>query len=122
MHESHTAATMQTIAVSGWIGYYMVGHNCPNGFAVVVNSGPIRYLCLVEQDVCPKAEGAARQGEQALQGTARTSPSRTAIRPCLTCPQMQYELKQYKKGIKAADTILKKFPNHGGTFIPAHMF
>lgn len=27
---------------------------------------------------------------------------------------MQYELKQYKKGIKAADTILKKFPNHGG--------
>ncbi|KAK8854865.1 hypothetical protein IAR55_003604 [Kwoniella newhampshirensis] len=27
----------------------------------------------------------------------------------------QYELKQYKKGIKAADTILKKFPNHGET-------
>lgn len=29
--------------------------------------------------------------------------------------QTQYELKQYKKGIKAADTILKKFPNHGET-------
>lgn len=28
--------------------------------------------------------------------------------------QTQYELKQYKKGLKAADTILKKFPNHGG--------
>ncbi|OCF40829.1 peptide alpha-N-acetyltransferase [Kwoniella heveanensis CBS 569] len=28
---------------------------------------------------------------------------------------MQYEMKQYKKGIKAADTILKKFPNHGET-------
>ncbi|WVQ81930.1 hypothetical protein IAT38_004057 [Cryptococcus sp. DSM 104549] len=27
----------------------------------------------------------------------------------------QYELKQYKKGLKAADTILKKFPNHGET-------
>jgi hypothetical protein len=25
-----------------------------------------------------------------------------------------YESKQYKKGLKAADTILKKFPNHGG--------
>jgi hypothetical protein len=29
-------------------------------------------------------------------------------------PQTQYELKGYKKGLKAADTILKKFPNHGG--------
>lgn len=28
--------------------------------------------------------------------------------------QTHYELKQYKKGIKAADQILKKFPNHGG--------
>ncbi|KAL3528807.1 hypothetical protein ACH5RR_008129 [Cinchona calisaya] len=26
-----------------------------------------------------------------------------------------YESKQYKKGLKAADTILKKFPNHGET-------
>ena len=26
-----------------------------------------------------------------------------------------YECKQYKKGIKAADNILKKFPNHGET-------
>ena len=26
-----------------------------------------------------------------------------------------YESKQYKKGIKAADNILKKFPNHGET-------
>lgn len=26
-----------------------------------------------------------------------------------------YESKQYKKGIKTADTILKKFPNHGET-------
>ena len=26
-----------------------------------------------------------------------------------------YETKQYKKGIKAADNILKKFPNHGET-------
>ncbi|WOG99228.1 hypothetical protein DCAR_0518576 [Daucus carota subsp. sativus] len=26
-----------------------------------------------------------------------------------------YETKQYKKGLKAADTILKKFPNHGET-------
>lgn len=28
--------------------------------------------------------------------------------------QKSYETKQYKKGIKAADTILKKFPDHGG--------
>ena len=26
-----------------------------------------------------------------------------------------YESKQYKKGIKAADQILKKFPTHGDT-------
>jgi hypothetical protein len=28
--------------------------------------------------------------------------------------QKSYETKQYKKGIKAADAILKKFPDHGG--------
>jgi hypothetical protein len=27
----------------------------------------------------------------------------------------QYEHKQYKKAVKLADTILKKFPNHGET-------
>jgi tetratricopeptide (TPR) repeat protein len=27
----------------------------------------------------------------------------------------QYEIKQYKKAIKAADAILKKYPNHGET-------
>jgi len=27
----------------------------------------------------------------------------------------QYETKQYKKGIKSADSILKKFPRHGET-------
>ena len=26
-----------------------------------------------------------------------------------------YEMKQYKKAVKQADTILKKFPNHGET-------
>lgn len=26
-----------------------------------------------------------------------------------------YETKQYKKGLKAADQVLKKFPNHGET-------
>ena len=26
-----------------------------------------------------------------------------------------YETKQYKKGLKAADTVLKKFPEHGET-------
>jgi N-alpha-acetyltransferase 15/16, NatA auxiliary subunit len=29
-------------------------------------------------------------------------------------PQKSYETKQYKKGLKAADSILKKFPEHGG--------
>ncbi|PWA64291.1 tetratricopeptide repeat (TPR)-containing protein [Artemisia annua] len=29
--------------------------------------------------------------------------------------EKSYETKQYKKGLKAADTILKKFPNHGET-------
>lgn len=28
--------------------------------------------------------------------------------------QKSYETKQYKKGLKAADAILKKFPHHGG--------
>jgi hypothetical protein len=28
--------------------------------------------------------------------------------------QRNYEHKQYKKGLKLADTILKKFPEHGG--------
>lgn len=34
----------------------------------------------------------------------------------ITLNQKSYETKQYKKGLKAADTILKKFPEHGGTF------
>lgn len=29
-------------------------------------------------------------------------------------PQKSYETKQYKKGLKASDQILKKFPEHGG--------
>ena len=29
--------------------------------------------------------------------------------------QKSYETKQYKKGLKAADAILKKFSEHGGT-------
>jgi hypothetical protein len=28
--------------------------------------------------------------------------------------QKFYETKQYKKGLKAADLVLKKFPDHGG--------
>lgn len=31
--------------------------------------------------------------------------------------QKSYETKQYKKGLKAADQILKKFPDHGGMSI-----
>lgn len=31
--------------------------------------------------------------------------------------QKSYETKQYKKGLKAADAILKKFPDHGGQFV-----
>ena len=27
----------------------------------------------------------------------------------------QYEMKQYKKAIKSADTVLKRFPQHGET-------
>jgi hypothetical protein len=30
--------------------------------------------------------------------------------------QRNYEHKQYKKGLKLADTILKKFPEHGGMY------
>ena len=31
--------------------------------------------------------------------------------------QKSYETKQYKKGLKAADAILKKFPDHGGILL-----
>lgn len=31
--------------------------------------------------------------------------------------QKSYETKQYKKGLKAADAILRKFPDHGGMFL-----
>ncbi|KAG5091395.1 hypothetical protein JHK82_050173 [Glycine max] len=31
-----------------------------------------------------------------------------------------YETKQYKKGLKAADTILKKFPDHGALNLSLH--
>ena len=30
--------------------------------------------------------------------------------------QRAYESKEYKKGLKAADTIVKKYPEHGGMF------
>lgn len=33
---------------------------------------------------------------------------------CSCLSQKSYETKQYKKGLKAADSILKKFPEHGG--------
>jgi tetratricopeptide (TPR) repeat protein len=34
---------------------------------------------------------------------------------CLWGLQKSYETKQYKKGLKASDTILKRFPEHGET-------
>lgn len=36
------------------------------------------------------------------------------VAPDFPMLQKSYETKQYKKGLKAADTILKKFPDHGG--------
>ena len=33
----------------------------------------------------------------------------------LRLAQKFYETKQYKKGLKSSETILKKFPEHGGT-------
>jgi hypothetical protein len=33
-----------------------------------------------------------------------------------------YETKQYKKGIKNAETILKKYPNHGETLAMKGMY
>jgi hypothetical protein len=39
--------------------------------------------------------------------THRRAPSSAPL-------QKFYETKQYKKGLKAADAVLKKFPNHGG--------
>jgi hypothetical protein len=35
-----------------------------------------------------------------------------ALRPCVA--QKFYETKQFKKGVKAADTILKAYPLNGG--------
>jgi hypothetical protein len=32
--------------------------------------------------------------------------------------QKSYETKQYKKGLKASDSILKRVPEHGGIFLP----
>ncbi|KAK3020558.1 hypothetical protein RJ639_047470 [Escallonia herrerae] len=38
----------------------------------------------------------------------------SALNKCLCRTNAKsYETKQYKKGLKAADTILKKFPDHG---------
>ncbi|GHJ85614.1 hypothetical protein NliqN6_2016 [Naganishia liquefaciens] len=51
--------------------------------------------------------------EAALAAKNRILPAKeTALFKTLL---QQYELKQYKKGIKAADQILKKAPNHGET-------
>ncbi|KAJ9115715.1 hypothetical protein QFC20_001042 [Naganishia adeliensis] len=51
--------------------------------------------------------------EAALAAKNRVLPSKeSALFKTLL---QQYELKQYKKGIKAADQILKKAPNHGET-------
>lgn len=41
------------------------------------------------------------------------SKETTLFKEVLQC----YEMKHLKKGIKAADAILKKFPEHGGGFI-----
>lgn len=48
--------------------------------------------------------------------TKRALPSKEAslFKELLTF----YETRQLKKGLKAADQILKKFPEHGGLFRP----
>lgn len=97
------------------VSFYVISHR----------STRLAAWCTVDRHVSsPKAPPAPRQGEQALQGA---SGAWADLPSCLTphhvpAPsfphaddlQTQYELKGYKKGLKAADTILKKFPNHGG--------
>jgi len=74
----------------------------------------------------PKARGgaAAAQGRGRGGGAAQPSPA-SAEPPSQTLPSKEqtmfknivrlYETKQYKRGVKMADTILKKFPHHGET-------
>ncbi|KZV78443.1 hypothetical protein EXIGLDRAFT_633980 [Exidia glandulosa HHB12029] len=57
-------------------------------------------------------------------------PPQPAIPAKRTLPQKEaklfkellqlYEAKQHKKAIKAADQILKKFPEHGGSWCTLH--
>ena len=42
------------------------------------------------------------------------------VRPC--SPQKFYEYKQYKKGLKAAEQILRKSPDHGETLAMKGLF
>ena len=46
-----------------------------------------------------------------VQGSKKELPAKenALFRQVVRC----YENKQYKKGLKAADAVLKKFPNHG---------
>lgn len=36
--------------------------------------------------------------------------------------QKNYELRQYKKGLKLAEGILKKYPDHGGKIVEKNMY
>lgn len=77
---------------------------------------------LLDHDSDTQASTTSGQGGEAVQRAPRESIDllQTGIIGTLTFDdfQTQYEIKQYKKGLKAADTILKKYPNHGGMFDP----
>jgi predicted Zn-dependent protease len=62
---------------------------------------PIHFQSMSSKDANPQA------GQGILMPKKETDLFRAVVK--------QYECKQYKKGLKAADTVLKKFPNHGET-------
>ena len=69
-------------------------------------------------------EGASVEGcgQRRASGRYASATADALPKPVSRCPgrgpgpprQKFYENKQYKKGIKTADLILKKFPDHGG--------
>lgn len=59
--------------------------------------------------LCLRSQNCSR-----LTFTLQFPPCFPSLPQSLPNPQKHYEHKQYKKGIKLADQILKKFSEHGG--------
>ena len=82
---------------------------------IVVGTAAARFAgCRLLLQMCPQARWHTQCVSACVPRDSLTGPIWARLW------QKFYEIKQYKKGLKSADSILKKFPEHGRHLFLSH--